>query len=146
MASLADLAAQFDELADSLPQAVTVNVSVQCVEIILTDLLQVTPVDTSKALSNWQVTLNAPATESIPAWYPGENGSTAVVSREAALQAAKIVLEAKKAGEAVYITNCLPYIDALNSGSSTQEPAGFVERAQLLGRLFVEDPSSFQGA
>lgn len=143
MRRLKDLANDFDALALTLPAEVTNNVSVECVEIILVDLLQVTPVDTSKALSNWQVTLDTAATETIDAYYPGKQGSSAAVSREAALAAAKQVLQLKKPGQVVYITNCLPYIQRLNEGWSAQEPAGFVERATLLGRLFTENPASF---
>lgn len=143
MRTLKDLADDFERMALTLPDEVTNNLSVKCVEVILHDLLQVTPVDTSKALSNWQVTLDAPATESIDAYYPGKKGSTAEISREEAYNNGVAVLAQKKPGQLVYITNCLPYIQRLNEGWSQQEPAGFVERAILLGRLYVEDPASF---
>lgn len=143
MRTLADLAKQFNQLATTLPQETTNNLSIEAVEVILNDLLMVTPVDSGQAISNWQVALDQPPQERLPAYFPGKLGSTAVVCRTAALEAAQSVLGAKKAGQTVYISNVLPYIRRLNDGYSDQEPAGFVERAILLGRLFTENPSDF---
>ncbi len=47
---------------------------------------------------------------------------------------ARAVLATKKPGQKIYITNNLPYIRRLNDGYSKQAPAGFVERAVLIGR------------
>lgn len=132
-----------DKLATTLPAEVTNNVSIEAAELILNDLLTVTPVDTSKALSNWQASLDVEPDTILPAYYPGAFGSTAIISREAALEAAQKIFAAKKPGQRLYISNLLPYIRRLNDGSSDQAPAGFIERAVLLGRLFSEDPNSF---
>lgn len=146
MRTLRDLADDLEEMADNLPLQIATNLSVETVEVMLVYLLQATPVDTSQALSNWQVTLNVPAEEILPAYYPGEQGSTAVISREAALKVAKEVLAKKQPGDTVYITNCLPYIDGLDKGDSDQNPGGFVAGATMLGRLFAENPSNFPKA
>lgn len=143
MRTLLDLANDLDRLALTLPGEVTNNLSIEATDIILNDLLSTTPVDSGKAISNWQIGLDAPPTERLDAYYPGKYGSTALICREAALEAAQAVLKAKKPGQTVYISNLLPYIRRLNDGWSEQEPAGFVERAMLLGRLFTENPSSF---
>ena len=143
MRTLLDLANELDQLATTLPPQVTNNLSLEAAELILNDLLSVTPVDSGKAISNWQVTLDTPPQEALPAYYPGKQGSTQVICQTAALEAAQAVLKAKRPGQTLYISNVLPYIRRLNDGYSGQAPAGFVERSILLGRLFTENPSSF---
>lgn len=136
MATLLELAERMDRLAARVTP-VGNDAAKKAALTILGDLVYGTPVDTSKALSNWQVTLNAPAAGSIGPYHPGEHGSTYTASADAAFQAGKAVIEAKKPGQKLYISNNLPYIGVLNDGSSAQAPAGFVERAVLLGRRFA---------
>lgn len=104
---------------------------------IVGDLAYKTPVDTSQALSNWQVTLDSPAASTIAPHFPGSQGSTYRASAAETLANAKAVLQNKKPGQAIYITNNLPYIKRLNDGYSAQAPAGFVERAVLIGRKML---------
>lgn len=101
---------------------------------IVGDLAYKTPVDTSRALSNWIVTLENPAGQQIKPHFPGSHGSTQRASAAETLNTAKLVLRNKKPGQAIFITNNLPYIRRLNDGYSAQAPAGFVERAVLVGR------------
>lgn len=73
-----------------------------------------------RARANWIPTLNVPF-----------NGT---VGRQDGQGAATIgllapVSAAFKLGDTVWISNNLPYIEALNNGHSTQAPAGFVELA-----------------
>ena len=103
-------------------------------EAIVTDLIYVTPVDKSVALSNWQISLNEKPVEQLPAYFSGKKGSTANESSSAALAAALQKLGEKKPGETIYISNLTPYIVDLNNGTSKQEPKGFVERAIVVGR------------
>ena len=110
------------------------DVAVKVALTIITDLAYRTPVDTSRAISNWQVTLGAPAIGNIAPHYAGRLGSTYSASASETVSLAKLILKSKKPGQAIYITNSLPYIRRLNEGSSQQAPAGFVERAILLGR------------
>ena len=62
---------------------------------ILADLVDKTPVDTSKALSNWQVGIGSPVSGEIEAYYPGEGGNTAGGSSRAAYEVGKIMLRKK---------------------------------------------------
>lgn len=132
------------ELADSLEhKAVAIEKSASKTAIdaalaIVGDLVYKTPVDTSKALSNWVATLESPAKESIMPHFPGIQGSTRNASAAETLNQAKAVLKKKKPGQIIFITNNLPYIVRLNEGYSAQAPAGFVERAVLIGRKISE--------
>ena len=140
MASLKDLAKNMYDLAASLDKKAS-DAAVKTAEAILEDLVYVTPVDTSKALSNWQVTTGLRRTllsGAIPPYYPGKHGSTYQQSAAAALEEGKKVLQSKKPGDRILISNVLPYIRRLNDGWSAQTPAGFVERAVLLGRKVLE--------
>lgn len=136
MKNLADLSRQLIAFADALPEKLN-KIAKETVLAMETDLVYSTPVDTSKALSNWQVTLNAPATDDIPAHSEGEFGSTRGVSAAQAINEAQTVLRAKKAGVPVFITNNVDYLEDLNNGSSRQAPAGFYERALLIGRKTI---------
>lgn len=122
-------AAKLDEQASRL--------AVKAAETIVGDLVNVTPVDTSQALSNWQVGTGSPVDSAIAPHFPGEAGSTQGASASTALAEARAMLKTKKPGQVIYISNVLRYIGRLNDGSSKQAPAGFVERAVLLGRRFL---------
>lgn len=103
----------------------------------LVELVTTTPVDTSTALSNWQVAINVPVVSAINAYFDGKFGSTEAASVSAAIRAARAELKGVKAGDVVMISNLVDYIEDLNNGSSTQAPAGFVQRAILKSRLMV---------
>lgn len=136
MADLRDL----ERLCNGLPDRIEVaaNKLAKGVTVVMdVDLVDHTPVDTSEALSNWQVSLNSAPTFDLPAIVPGERGSTAQQSRSEAKAHAERFLAMKDPGEKVYLSNLTPYVIDLNGGSSKQEPAGFFERALLLGELFL---------
>jgi hypothetical protein len=138
MRTLRDLANWLERVAIKLPEQASNERAKKAAEIILADLIAVTPVDTTKAVSNWQIGLGTPAHETLPPYAPGKSGATASISRAAALSVGKQLLAIKKPEQPVFISNPLPYIRRLNNGWSKQAPAGFVERAVLLGRLFAE--------
>lgn len=98
-----------------------------------------TPVDTGRARSNWQASLNAPATGTREAYVEGSSGSSAGANAQAAIDQGKTVIGATKNGDAVHLTNNLPYIGRLNEGHSAQAPAGFVEEAIQVGLQAVRD-------
>jgi len=131
------------ELAESLEVKVReieksgVDIAVKVAMTIIGDLAYRTPVDTSRAISNWRVSLGSPVKDSIVPHYPGRQGSTYSASAAETVSLAKLILKSKKPGQLIYISNNLPYIRKLNEGSSTQAPAGFVERAILLGRKLI---------
>lgn len=84
-------------------------------------LVSSTPVDTGRARSNWLANLDAPASGTTKATVP--SGRTAQTVARFKLGA----------NTAIHLTNNLPYIKALNDGSSQQQPAGFVRRAIFAG-------------
>ena len=102
---------------------------------IVQNLTAVTPVDTSTALSNWHVSLHFPVDITIPPHSFGHLGSTKAQSAGQTIGEARNVLSNKRPGDKLYISNNVDYIQKLNEGSSKQEPAGFVERAIIVGRL-----------
>lgn len=86
-------------------------------------LIYKTPVDTSTALSNWQVGLVIPELFPRSAYFYGDEGSTASMSRSAAYAAARAILDTKRAGTRIYISNNADYIVELNNGKSPQQPS-----------------------
>lgn len=150
MAGLLALAQSMNRLAVIVP-LVGNDVAKQVASTIMNDLVQVTPVDVGKALSNWAVTLNAPSFEPIPAYAPSPRGSmkrgqwthavdpsiTAQANVPPTLEAAQAIIDAKLSGQPLFITNNVDYIVALDQGTSDQAPAGFVDRAVLLGEQAV---------
>lgn len=141
MANLRDLADLMIGLSKSTDQ-LSSDLSVKIATAIITDLVYVTPVDTSKALSNWQISLSNAGSGQLPAAYRGFKGSTANVSAESTLAFALAILKTKKPNQNIHIYNNLPYIRRLNEGYSSQAPAGFVERAELIGRKVIEQESN----
>jgi len=128
-----DLAKWADDMPKRIETAAN-KVAVSVSAFVEAELTMVTPVDTTKALSNWIVSIGVPAYNDIGARVPGYFGYTATASRAATLAAAQAALAMKRPGQLVYIGNNAPYIRDLNNGSSKQEPAGFVERAAMRGR------------
>ena len=113
-----------------------VNAKVKSVVLVIVKNLTLkTPVDTSRALSNWVVSLEAPTNYSIPAYYKGSYGSTQSASAASAVSNAESVLRTRKFGQVVYITNNLRYIKPLNDGTISKQGDHFVEASILLGRL-----------
>lgn len=133
---LLSLAVSLERKAKAIDEAAS-KTAVDTAMAIVGDLAYKTPVDTSQALSNWRVTLDSPATGTIAPYYPGLQGSSQRASAAETINAAKSVLANKKPGQAIFITNNLPYIKRLNDGYSAQAPAGFVERAVLIGRKML---------
>lgn len=133
MKTLLDLA----EWADTMPKRIDTAANKAAVFVsakVVWNLIHVTPVDTTEALSNWIVSVGFPAYNAIGPLVPGFLGYTATSSQAKAYAAAMAALDKKKPGQAVYIGNNAEHIRLLNDGWSKQEPAGFVERAVLLGR------------
>ena len=138
MATLNDLAQRMKELTASLSNEAS-RCAVDVALALEQDLVLVTPVDTSNALSNWQVSLDAPIEDEITPYVPGVLGLTKLQSASEAMRVAREKLKAKKPGQIIYIVNNAPYIGELNDGSSKQAPAGFVERCVLNAKLKVKD-------
>lgn len=131
--NLLDLAKRLERKVEVLEEASSEHAKTVALTIV-GDLAYHTPVDTSQALSNWIVTLDAPSSAKIGPHVPGLAGSTQKASAQVVIAAAKAVLAKKKPGQRIYITNNQPYIRKLNDGTHSQQPGAFLERAVLLGR------------
>lgn len=112
---------------------------------ILERLVGVTPVDTSKALSNWQIGLGEARSEDLPAYFPGDAGSTQSVSSSVALQVGYNLIDLAQPGQALHITNNAPYIIYLDQGSSQQFAGDFIGVGRVAGRVAVKERSRYRG-
>ena len=131
--TLLDLAERFDKLGQNVNKAASDLASSVALGLV-EELADVTPVDTSKAISNWQIGLGIPVSSEREAYYFGSKGSTELISEDATVINARRVLKAKKPGQIIYVSNLAKYITDLDGGSSMQEPAGFVHRACVHAR------------
>lgn len=138
MGTLKGLAKRLRKIAKDIPEGLN-EVTKQVALRAAYNLIQDTPVDTSKALSNWQVRIGGPATGEIEAHSPGKFGSTVGASSSTARALAEAAIKARRPGQAIYITNNLDYIKELNQGSSRQAPAGFVEVAVLRAKMVIKE-------
>lgn len=89
----------------------------------------VTPYLSGQARANWQVTMNAPASNFIELREAVRNQVYDVADVGDALDHGLSTIQTFQSGDTLYITNNAPYIVNLNQGSSKQAPAGFVESA-----------------
>lgn len=135
--TLLDLAERLEAKADAIKED-TNDAKIGAATAMLDYLIDATPVDESTAESNWQIGVGRPVMSEIPAYAVGKAGSTAGISAAAAKAAGREALKSVRPGQAVYLSNLLPYIRRLNAGSSKQAPAGFVEGAIVIGRQFID--------
>lgn len=133
MATLLDLAAFCKKESAVIDKAAS-DLAVRTAEAILNDWVAVSPVDTSRLVSNWIVTIGAPAEEAIPPYNPGHKGSTRQASSAEALAAGLLALKSKKPGEAIYITNNVPYAFWISNGTPYITAVEFIARALLIAR------------
>lgn len=108
---MGQLLQELDEAPGRLLRALTLEA--------LGRLILRTPVKTGRAQNNWNVGISRPntATDDLEA-YP-EGG-------QLALARGTPVAGVARAGDTVFITNALPYIQPLEDGSSTQAPKGMI--------------------
>jgi hypothetical protein len=87
-----------------------------------------TPVDTTKALSNWVITNGAPVLEDIPAHFPGVDSLTepASFAMTQELARAQSRIGSTLPNTPMFIQNNVDYIIELNLGKSLQAPAGWI--------------------
>jgi len=101
---------------------------------VLKSLVTTTPVDTSKALSNWRVSVKGRrTTKSISAHIKGFAGSTRAASAAIAISTGSGVIASREAKKTIHITNNLPYIEGLDNGTISLQPSGFVAKALIIG-------------
>lgn len=87
-----------------------------------------TPVDTGRARSNWVPGLGQPNRTVIDGPEFDKSGEGSIGANSAYIQRNLAAAESMK-GDTVWVSNNLPYIQALNDGHSRQAPRGYVERA-----------------
>ncbi len=136
--SLSSLAKRMRKIDKELPDRVsnlTVDTTIKLVQQLA---LIETPVDTSQALSNWDVSYSFRPHSFLPPYVEGEAGSTRNASGKATVDAAKFALEGRKVGQVIYLSNNAPYIRKLAyEGSSSQAPSGWVQRSVMIAKKFV---------
>lgn len=155
--TLAEMSKQVRELATNLPVRANA-LKQQAARTVNFGLLQDTPVDTGLAVSNWQVNLDAAATEPRPAFVPSPEGKTShkkgvssrvhVADPEAVRQAnialalplANETIDSSSPGQPIHLTNVLPYIKALDEGHSAQAEL-FVDRSIIRAENLVSRAS-----
>ena len=99
-------------------ERVTARVVIKITLDITANLIQTTPVDTGWARANW-----VPSVGKMQQTTVGSADAVSAVAQTAGLSS---VIGYRRGR--VFITNNVPYIEALNAGHSPQQPAGFVER------------------
>ena len=143
-ATLTSLADRLDRLADGLDDEVK-DAKVDTAMAVVGYLAQITPVDTSRAISNWQGSVGTPSAPQRGPHSPGLRGSTKGASVAATIAAARAVFEAAPPNADLFISNDLPYIRPLDAGSSKQHPGGFVAKSVLVGRSILRRRVWFRG-
>lgn len=83
---------------------------------LFSGVIKDTPVDTGRARGNWQTTVGSPAAGELE--RDGAGPALAEVQQKTP----------PGAGQVTLLTNNLPYIEALERGSSTQAPEGMVRK------------------
>ncbi len=100
----------------------------EATEGITKELINTTPVDTGFARSNW-----IPSTgEPVPT-VAGVRDSSGIDHGPQVTGLREISMSYKISKGTVYISNKVPYITILNTGTSTQAPRAFVQKAIVKG-------------
>lgn len=86
---------------------------------VTADLIEQTPVDTGWARANWVPTIGRSHDTPV--------GDRERVDRSVQGQGIATIATQPLLGSVIFITNNVPYIEALNEGHSPQAPAGYVE-------------------
>lgn len=132
-------AKRIEENAEALVRKVAVAVD--------TAVVVATPVDEGRARSNWQVGIGEAPEGVRDAYVPGKDGDTGAANAQQAIEQGKRIIKFYSKGNTIHITNNLPYIQRLNDGWSAQAPAGFVEKAVVIGVAAAQGAGSLvQGA
>ncbi len=86
-------------------------------------LIRKTPVDTSRAQANWNLTVGTP---DFSEHNPPDAGASALRAGRVKVQSARF-----SRGDAIWCANGVPYIEALENGHSSQAPNGMVRLTVL---------------
>ncbi len=97
-------------------------------KVALEKIVRTTPHDTGKARANWVVSVTSGGPDTTTTEDTDYDGDATIARESAKMDATKML-----PGQAILISNSLPYIRRLNEGFSQQAPAAFVERAVQAG-------------
>jgi hypothetical protein len=127
MSSLAAFNRQLSAFGRQVEQAAVDKLKAAIVAVV-DEVVNRTPIDTSRARTNWQTIIGGPATAEVP-FVMGAAGSTASQAYQRAMASAEAATKAVRLGNRVWVSNCVPYIHELNKGTSQQAPPNFVDHA-----------------
>lgn len=112
------------------------NINLKCDKAIRAIGLQLfgaiikdTPVDTGRLRGNWQTTIGSPASGSFPS-STDKNGSISGAAMKAKVSQYKV-------GQKLFLTNNLPYAQAIEDGHSKQRPYGMVKTNVAIFKAIV---------
>lgn len=130
MATLKTLSKAMKRLERELPRRVN-EIAKDVATEVLQSLAVNTPVDTSQAVSNWQIGYDEPNFTNLPPHVPGKAGSTGQASAAETIAVGNIYIQGKRPGIELHISNGLDYIELIDRQSSSP---GFKDRAINAGR------------
>ena len=93
------------------------------------ELVNVTPLDTGHAYSNWVASIGAPWKDVAGTYEAATRGDIDLGPQSSGFISVSTAYTLQRG--AIYITNNVPYISLLNTGWSDQAPSGFVQIAIL---------------
>lgn len=111
------------------------TVVIESTSAMLRELVEVTPVDTSEAVSSWEVGIGQRPVAARDPFFSGRRGSTRGASSAKAIEEGLAAINAKRPGQSVYLSNAAPHIADLDRGSSTQFAGGFINRSLVVFRV-----------
>ncbi len=138
---LADFAARMDRRAKAVPAALT-RVLKYTADTCAVEIITNTPVDEGIARSNWQLSVGAEISGTIPAHAPLPKGTDPLKFHEtdnaqAAVDAGREVLSAMTRPESIFIQNSVPYIRALEYNDASPQAGHFVQAGVYRARVRV---------
>lgn len=153
MATLEDLAQRMQELGnavqhrssvvsiprDSLGRFITRQSTIlyNVTWLMIEFLIDETPVDTGRAVSNWQIHHGANNPVEIEPYVPGEGGYTAEPCRTAAKRVARIDLNKWDKRSDLHIVNHVYYVPYINDGTSKYLGNFMIDRSIALGQAYI---------
>ena len=130
MASLKTLSTRMKKIDRELPRKVNA-IARDVASAVLKGLVINMPVDTSQAVSNWQLGYDEANMTNIPPHFPGKGGTTRAQSSAETLAVGKLYIRGKRPGVELHISNGLDYIEDIDADSSMP---GFKDKGLAAGR------------
>lgn len=137
MGSLRDLASKMRQASKNFQQNKD-RLLIRAAVVTANTIIDMTPVDTGRAASNWVMSFGGPYSGMLEPYFPGYRGTTAEENREAAKNLLAKNAKGFQDGLVIYITNNVPYIKDLEDGTSRQAPYGMVDFGFLAAARFLE--------